>query len=131
MKSLTQYIIESLDKTNYIVNLQKNMDDYDLEMTMSVIKKFFKIKNLSDINNITDDEIDQAAKKIDRDNADVEIYRIENNLDSHKNLSSLFKQLKISESNDCLFILTVYTKLVKLMIDQNKARIEKIWSEAR
>lgn len=131
MKSLTQYIVESLDKTNYIVNLQNNINDYNLEMAMSVIKKYFKIKNLSDINNITDDEIDQAAKKVDRDNADVEMYRIENNLGSPKNLSNLFKQLEISESNHCFFILTVYTKLAKLMIEQTKDRIEKIWSESR
>lgn len=131
MKSLTQYIIESLDKTNYIVNLQNNIDDYDLEMSMSVIKKYFKIKDLSDINNITDDEIDQVAKKVDRNDVDVEIYRIEDNLGSRKNLLNLFKQLEISESNQYLFILTVYTELAKLMIDRNKERIEKIWSKAR
>lgn len=131
MKSLTQYIVESLDKTNYIIDLQNNIDDYDLEMAMSVIKKYFKIKNLSDINNITDDEIDQVAKKVDRDDVNVEMYRIEDNLGSHKNLSNLFKQLEISESNQYLFILTVYTELAKLMIDRDKERIEKIWSKAR
>lgn len=131
MKSLTQYIIESLDKTNYIINLQNNIDDYDLEMAMSVIKKYFKIKNLKDINNITNDEIDQVTKKVDRDDVNVEMYRIEDNLGSHKNLSNLFKQLEISESNQYLFILTVYTGLAKLMIDRDKERIEKIWSKAR